>query len=290
MMKKVISCHRHFLKLSQTISINKSRKKIVQASRRQIEKTLTRFSIFELDLGKPKFKVQGSYSFGTVVLGWAADYDLDLGMYFNNKPHYTPRNLKSKINEIASRITYYGSEDKMKCIQIIFRKEYSIDVPIYYFDKEHNKTFLATKDAWTLSDSIGFDKWIKSRLKGNKQPLRLIKYLKHWASDLSFKCPSGVALTVWIMKHYKIDFRDDVSFIKTLSSIYASLLREKKCIMPVEPYDNLIKKLSSKQISNFLEQLEILIYEGKIALKSGSVEEAVSIWRSNFGEYFPDKI
>lgn len=284
------NCHKYFIKFCKNISINKTRKEQIQGSKREVVKVLSRYVNNELGLGKPKFRAQGSYRFGTVVVEYIPNYDLDLGMYLNNKPRYSPRNLKSKINDEASIITWYGSEDKMKCIQIFFRNEYSIDVPIYYVDKKYNKSYIATKKGWELSDSIGFDKWVESRLKDNNQAIRLIKYIKKWANSLSFKTPNGIALTVLVMKNHKPDSRDDISFMKTLNSIFKSLRKLRKCFMPVEPYDNLLRQLSSKQISNFLIELEYLIRQGKNALNYNTLKSAVSIWRANLGEYFPTKV
>lgn len=286
----MINCHKYFITYSNKISINKTRQKQVQGSQREVVKVLSRYVEYELGLGKVKFLEQGSYRFNTVIVDYVPDYDLDLGMYLNSKPKYTPRTLKSKINDKAIGISWYGAEDKLKCIQIYFRDEYSIDVPIYYFDKKHKKSYIATKTGWEISDSIGFDKWVKSRLNRNKQAIRLIKYLKHWSNSLSFKTPSGVALTVLVMKHHKSDPLDDVSFVKTLRSIYKNLQKQRKCIMPVEPYDNLLRKLSKKQISSFIEKLKCLIHEGENALRCDSIKNAILIWRSNLGDYFPIKI
>ena len=58
--------------------------------------------------------------------------------------------------------------------------------------------------------------------------------------------------------------------------------------MPVTPFDDVCKKLSSEQKSNFKDALKAFIDDAKDALESKNQLEASQLWQVHLGDRFPD--
>ena len=104
--------------------------------------------------------------------------------------------------------------------------------------------------------------------------------------------PSGLAFTIWTMKHFVADERDDISFIKTAYEIYCYLSKQSldkwECNMPTIPFDNVIDKLSEEQKNNFLKALEELIKSTQKVLAMENKTECMKSWKCFFGKWFPE--
>lgn len=283
--------HNQFLKFEQNISLTPSKKAKLIASRTALQDRILRYFRIYTDLPTPKFYIQGSYKMKTMVLDKEGTYDVDLGVYFlNNFPlNYVAYTVQNHIANAVRMHTTEGVEHRDKCIRVIYRGDFDIDLPVYYkmpYDNPH----LATKTSWQKSDPKELCDWFEKQRKlkdVNGQMLRLIKYFKVWANNRTRKMPSGIAFTVWVAENFKTNSRDDIAFYETARAIKSSLSWGVSCRNPATPFDDLTSKLDSIQKRNFIDSLDNLITEAEIALKQESQEKALSIWNKHLGNKFP---
>lgn len=107
-----------------------------------------------------------------------------------------------------------------------------------------------------------FEKWYSDRYTA--QLTRIVRCVKAWADKQSqlVEMPKGVALTVLAATHYCKHERDDVSLVQTLMAIETILAEQWHCKMPVEPFDNLLRKCKGKNKHVFQTQIGAFIKEG----------------------------
>ena len=276
--------HNTFLKFEKAISLTPKRKQKLIASRKAVEAEIVKYFKANSKLPVPKFFIQGSYKMGTMIIKKDNTYDVDLGVYFEDTKGLQAITLQQNVARAIKNQTEGGVQHKEKCIRVIYQGEFNIDLPIYYIPKTVDRTQLATKSGWEYSDSKALVNWFEQKKDKNGQLLRLIKYAKAWADSRSRKMPSGIALSVWIAKFYVPNKRDDISFVNTLSKIKEEInwSWNIKCKNPVPPNDNLISKLSSEQISRFVDALKSIIKDGKRAINEKDKNKAINIWSQYF--------
>jgi hypothetical protein len=277
----------NFLRFQDAISLTKGRKAKLVSSRQALENRIVNYFKNVAKVAVPKFYIQGSYKMGTMVLKKDGSYDVDLGVYFLTKPTIEAVTLQKYVAAAVKDQTVSGVEHRNKCIRVIYKGEFDIDLPVYYKTKDDKHPFLATKANWLESDPKQLCDWFESKKDPNGQMVRLVKYFKAWANERRNKMPSGIALSVWVAKHFRANSRDDVSFYETACSIQSSFSREISCINPATPEDDLLKKLDNNQQTKFAELLSDLINKSKRALEEKQLKNSLKIWRRQFGDKFP---
>lgn len=282
--------HNQFLKFEQNISLTQIKKKKLIASRQALQKRIVDFFKTNKGLPVPKFYIQGSFSMGTMVLGKDGTYDVDLGIYFLNKPTIEPLTLQKYVLDAVKGHTATGVEHREKCIRVIYKGDFDIDLPVYYKTPNNKHPFLATKNKWMESDPKELCDWFKTKKDKKGQLLRLVKYFKAWANNQEKKMPSGIAFTVLVAQNYKPHKNDDTAFYETARAMKDTFgFFYTDIINPATPKDDLLSKLDSNQKRNFEVAFKNLITDAKLALAQNRVAKSCTIWKKQFGNKFPDQ-
>lgn len=284
--------HNQFLKLEKSISLSRTKKDNLIASRKALEKRIIDYFRTKTNIPIPKFYIQGSYKMQTMVVKKDGSYDVDLGVYFLTKPTIQPLTLQQNVANAVKDQTVSGIEHKDKCIRVIYKGDFDIDLPVYYKTQNDKHPFLATKTQWQESDPKELCDWFektRAQKDQNGQMLRLIKYFKAWANQRSNKMPSGIAFTVWLAQNYQYDKRDDKAFFKTAQSIektFGGGFVDTVVLNPTTPHDNLLK-LDFSQRTRFKEAFRQMLKDAENAITTNSNQKALNIWKQQFGDKFP---
>lgn len=245
----------------------------------------------ELDM-TPTFYTQGSGAsrMKTIIIKSDKTYDADRGVYLSNKPEVDAETVQKYVYEAVKDHTEDGAEHRVKCIRVIYRCAYNIDFTIYYEVEEETYSFLAVKGkGWIKDDPSKMIEWFESLKDENGQLIRIVKYLKAWASECDFKMPSGIALTVWASKNIVLhENRDDKALSQTLNAIKNAVNFSQNCHSPVEPFDDLTSKLSEEQKKNFMDALSNFCEDANKAISESNQLEASLLWKKHLGDRFPE--
>lgn len=241
---------------------------------------------------KPRFYIQGSYKMGTVIRTEEDTCDMDNGVYFFPKPTETATTMQEWVLEAVKGATSTAPEHKKKCVRVIYKGDYHIDLPVYYRSSSEGDTSpsLAIKnEGWFGSDPKKFWEWYQEKKDGKPQVVRLIRFEKAWSDykRKSLRMPKGVALTVLCVKHRVLDDRDDKSLYYTLKAIRDELKWSFRCTMPVTPNDDLLASFTDKQREDFLKELDSFVDDAKLAVDETNQLKASKLWRKHLGSRFP---
>lgn len=288
---EMANSHNQFLKFEQNISLSKSKINKLIVSRKALEKRIEEYFKSKTNISVPRYYIQGSYKMRTMVVKKDGSYDVDLGVYFLEKPSVNPLTLQQHVANAVKDQTISGVQHKDKCIRVVYKGDFDIDLPVYYKTPNDKHPFLATKTKWQESDPKELCDWFESQRKEkdkhNGQMLRLVKYFKMWANQRSRKMPSGIAFTIWVVIHYRAHQRDDIAFYETARAINASLDLHISSKNPVTPQDDFLSRLDSNQKSNFKDAFSGLINQAAQALQQDNLTKALNIWEQQFGHKFP---
>lgn len=283
--------HNQFLRFEQAISISSAKKKKLIVSRKALENRIREHFKSHSKFLTPKFYIQGSYKMGTMVVKKNGTYDVDLGIYFLEKPKIEPFSLQKNIHTAVNGHTKGGVEHREKCIRVIYQGDYDIDLPVYYKTPQDKHPFLATKKCWLQSDPKELCDWFEKKKDKNGQLIRLVKYFKAWAYQRSRKMPNGISFTILVANNYKPNSRDDKAFFETAKAIESTFgggLTNTTVMNPATPQDNLLK-LDFNQRTKFKEVFRQMLKEAEQAIRTNSNQKALNIWKQLFGDKFPVK-
>ena len=241
---------------------------------------------------EPRFRTQGSYKMGTVIRTEDDTCDMDYGVYFFPKPKETATTMQKWVLEAVEGATSTPPVHKKKCVRVIYKGDYHIDLPVYYRDSSEGdgSPYLAVKDeGWFGSDPKKFWEWYQDKKAGKPQVTRLIRFQKAWSDHKrkSLRMPKGVALTVLCTKHHVLDDRDDKALYYTLKAIQDELKSSFTCVMPVTPNDDLLVRFTSKQQQDFLAELDAFVDDAKKAINEPNQRKASKLWQKHLGDRFP---
>ena len=285
--------HSQFKKFEELISLSSTQRDLIVKRHSALRTVITEYFKKKNGIPLPDFFIQGSYKMNTMVQKKDGSFDVDLGVFFPQKPSLTPTTMQSNVLEAVKNQTTSGAQHLKKCIRVNYVGEFNADLPVYYQIGTNSQAYIAVKNGdWVKDDPEKFIDWVnnnrKSKEIGNDgQLLRVIKYLKRWANLRSFKTPSGAALTVWACKYFSASRdRDDDALSKTVNSIYSNFWWSVSCECPVEPFDDLLSNLDSTQKEKFKESLGSLKDDAAKAINSSDINLAVSYWSKHLGDKF----
>ena len=69
--------------------------------------------------------------------------------------------------------TVSGVEHRDKCIRVIYKGDFDIDLPVYYKTQQDKHPYLATKNGWLKSDPKELCDWFENKKDKNGQMMRL---------------------------------------------------------------------------------------------------------------------
>lgn len=284
------NAHNQFLQFERAISLKTSKKKKLISSRKALENRIREHFRSHAKFLTPKFYIQGSYKMGTMVVKMNGTYDVDLGVYFLEKPKMEAFSLQENVSKAVKDHTKSGTIHKEKCIRVIYKSDFDIDLPVYYKTINDVHPFLATKKGWIESDPKELCDWFELKKDKKGQLIRLVKYFKAWAYQQSNKMPSGISLTVWIANNYIPHSRDDKSFFETAKAIDLTFggfwNGDTEVHNPATPQDNLLK-LNFDQRTKFKATFRQMLNVAEQAIQTNSNQKALNIWKQLFGDKFP---
>lgn len=284
------NCNKLFLDFNKVITPSNEQMQQMKTSREALEKKITAKLKEKLNM-TPTYYTQGSGAkdMKTIIIKEDGTYDADRGVYLPQKPDVTAETVQRYIYDAVKDHTSDGAEHRMKCVRVFYKSAYNIDFPAYYEVEGEDYAYMAVKGiGWIKDDPWHMIKWLEKHKDENGQLVRIIKYLKAWASKCNFKMPSGIALAVWAANNFspKLD-RDDESLYETLKNIKDELYWRVICISPVEPFDDLTSKLTQGQKEKFKSELDKFVDDAKKALDEKNQLKSSEIWRNYLGDRFP---
>lgn len=279
--------HNIFINYDRSISLTVSRQKRLTSAKISVQNAIKSHFRNDTRIVVPSFYIQGSYKMKTMIVKKDNTYDVDLGVYFFNKPNMEAISLQKNVFNAVRHKTNSGATHKEKCIRVNYQGEFNIDLPVYYLDKNSNTSYLATKYGWEISDPKDLVEWYFDNGGESPQLRRIIKYLKAWADNHKNKFPSGIALSVWATNKYSPHKRDDIALYNTLLGIKRYIFwNGVYCENPAPPKDDLVSRLTSTQQSRFKSELKVLIDDLDNAIEAESLKQAVRSLRIHFGKRY----
>jgi hypothetical protein len=180
--------------------------------------------------------------------------------------------------------------------------ELHVDLPIYTEDLM-KLTYLARgKDSssaeWQPSDAEGLHSQILDKFDGDdkKQWRRVVRAIKRWRDEkIGHKNIPSIGLTVAAWKWFNPVYnpidgkpRDLIAIYNLVVSILSNWSGSRLLLLsPANPFNDLFKKPSDTQMSDFKEKLESLRDALDEANKQPDTHEACKILQKKFGSDFP---
>lgn len=283
------NCNNLFTDYNKVITPSAEEMSKMRVSREALEKKITEKIQEKLGM-KVSYYTQGSSAkaMKTIIIKEDGTYDADRGVYLPEKPSVSATTVQGYVFDAVKDHTEDGAEHRKKCIRVFYRKAYNIDFPVYYEVSGGTYAYIAVKgDGWIKDDPAAMIEWFNKHRDENGQLIRMVKYLKAWASKCDGKMPSGIALSIWAAKNFtpEID-RDDKCLLSMVKAILNSFFWDVSCKSPVEPYDDVISKLSDEQKTNFKNKLKSLRDDAEKALAEPNQLKASKLWRKHLGDRF----
>jgi hypothetical protein len=267
-----------------------------------------------------RYENQGSYSMKTGIEPLEGqDYDIDVMLLFDiSKSDYTAKEVKKWVYDAL--VKYPRNVNIMKpCVRVQYHSEgeihYHVDLAVYSDQNSDGITYLSKKPQNANDDEV----WEKSEPKKLKEKIndkfkikeerhqfkRVIRYIKRW-KDENFKVtkdgkPTGIAITALAYNGFVPNVKYD-SFSETYTSNdlaatkafvnyfidhFGFLSDDIEVKLPVEPYNNLFKKMTSSQKTTLKDSLKKLKEKLIESENESDPHEASKILNHVFGDDFP---
>lgn len=283
------NCNNLFKEFNTNLNISETKRKRLIKSRDSLRSTIIAYFKLNHPEYKPTFRGQGSYAAKTMIRIKSDTCDLDNGIFFSSKPKVSPKTLQKWVHSAVKNSSSQNPQHREKCIRVVYKNDYHIDLPIYYQEHDHDKPLLATKnEGWLESDPKEFKDWFIEQKDATGQLQRIVKYLKAWADYKVKKMPNGLIMTVLATRNIFHHKRDDIALLKTLESIEYKLTDSWSCHMPTEKNEDLLSDYTGN-IEFFFESLEQIIADAKSAINHHENQlKASKIWRKHLGAFFPE--
>ncbi|MCF8429433.1 MAG: hypothetical protein K9G64_04810 [Bacteroidia bacterium] len=290
----MINLNKQFLNYESKISLQSSKSNNLIEKHNILREKISTYFKNKTGYRAPDFYIQGSYKMNLMIQKKDGTYDVDLGVFFKDKPIQNCTEVQSFVLDAVKNHTNSGASQLKKCIRVNYAGDFNIDLPIYYQTQNDNSSKLAIKNEdWRFDDPEEMVKWFDKKrtekeISKNGQLIRIIKYLKRWVNELGYKTPSGIALTVWASENFipKLD-RDDICLYETMNAIKNSFWLQVSCNCPVQPYDNLVSNLDDSQKTKFKESLKAFCNDlYKAIYNTTSETDSVNLVRNHLGDKF----
>ena len=253
---------------------------------------------------------QGSYAMGIGIVPNDGDYDIDVGIIFDNKNN-------DFIDSVELKTIFRDAIDthnrnvaiRRPCVTVTYMKDgvidYHVDLAIYVktdtdalelaLGREHSES---AQRRWEASDPKGLIEKIKNRFSGDDaaQFRRCIRYLKKWRDNkfAASGAPISIGLTCAAYDHFSPErIVGEYSDIRALSSMATSMLVSADVSggrlvsnLPVQPWNDLFDEMTDSQMTTFVDRVKKLGSALDDAKAETSVRKACEILQKQFGEDF----
>jgi hypothetical protein len=283
------NCNKLFLDFDVNLNIPPTKKDKLKKSKDEIRTKIKNYFKTNHPDYRPEFYIQGSYKVGTTILTKDNECDLDDGVYFRREQGVSGTTLQTWIKNAVENHTTTPPEHRKKCVRVIFKAEYHIDIPVYYFpdDSEHPLLAIKNEDC-SESDPKEFVVWYKNEINNTPQVLRISRYLKAWGDNKRDKMPSGLAMSILAANNIQENDRDDLALRDTLEKIKEVLDNSFECIVPANPNDDLFKDYDQTRIDKFNNNLDLFIKDANKAVEEKNQLKSSKFWKNNLGDKFPE--
>lgn len=287
------NCNKLFLYYNKVITPTQEQQGKMKISREALETKISGKFREELQM-TVSYLIQGSNApdMKTIIIKEDGTYDVDRGVYLPEKPNVTATSVRKYVFDAVKDHTSDGAKHRKKCIRVLYQGDFNIDFPCYYEVPGESYCYIAVKDnGWVRDDPSKMIEWFGTFKDKNGQLVRMVKYLKGWASKCNFKMPGGIAFTIWAAKHFiAAEDRDDKCLLSMLEGIQSEIRFIVTCNAPVEPYDDVTGNLTAEQKTAFRDMLDEFCTDSKKAIQSDNQLKASEIWRKYLGDRFPEGI
>lgn len=307
--------HEEVKLIDENVDLRTSRDAIKTNLSNKLKELLT-----EKQIKLPVFFDQGSYAMGTGVkpLSGKTTFDIDEGLIFEISviDYDDPVEIKKWVADALSEHTKVGTEIKEPCVRVVYSEQdeekYHVDLAIYTRVYSNMPTPLllargkefSQKESkyWDVSDPIVLKNLINEKFADETrlQFRRVVRYLKRW-KDVQFNSakngkPTGISLTTAAYYYFEPSFSVDGNpdDLQALSNVVGSLSKQSfnmhgrlEIVLPVQPHNDLLAKMSDKQNEKFQEKLKNLYNDLLIATFKKDINEALSLLAKHFGDDFP---
>lgn len=267
---------------------------------------------------------QGSYSMFTGVVPVDGNYDIDVGLVFDCKRSDFPDPvvLKKKVRD-ALDSNFRTVTIRRPCVTVNYLvngvPDYHVDLAIYAKRSDGMLDLAKGKEG----SAIEFRVWEESNPKKLTELIRTaftdadelaqyrrcIRYMKRWR-HVQFRnggAPLSIALTVAAREWFQPNFstagkpRDLLAMLDWTNAMLARFesvfttedgrYSRLKVQLPVEPYGDLMERMTKGQMENFKERLQALRDALEAAESEDLPEDACKILNKQFGDDFkvPEK-
>lgn len=261
---------------------------------------------------------QGSYAMNTGIRPLNDDYDIDVGIVFNDVYYheFDPVEVKQWVYDAVSEHTA-RVEWRRPCITVYYQQggdpKYHVDLAIFAHERHSNALRLAIGKQhsaqehreWQPDDRKGFIEKVKNRHKeqDGEQFRRVIRYLKRW-KDVHFSsqgnaAPSGLALTVaaymWFGASRSMwsgeydDLAATRALVRAIRSQFACRwnlsgnTHRLTLPLPCAPRDDVFAGMTDQQMQEFYQRLQKL----EEWLDQAKQSNNAALLRRAFGDSFP---
>lgn len=283
------NCNKLFLDFDINLNVPKTKKDKLKVSKEEIRTKIRNYFKANHPEYKPEFYIQGSYKVGTIILTKDNECDLDDGVYFRRVQGVSGTTLQTWVKNAVDGYTTTSAEHRKKCIRVIFKAEYHIDIPVYYFPDACNHPLLAIKNEdCSESDPKEFVEWFKNEIKNRPQVLRISRFLKAWCDFKRDKMPSGLAMSILAANNIVTNAREDIALRDTLKKISEVLDNNFECIVPATPNDDLFDAYDQTRKDKFMNNLNSFIEDANEAIDEKNQLKATKLWKNHLGDKFPE--
>jgi hypothetical protein len=209
---------------------------------------------------------QGSYATGTGIRPWDGDFDIDVGLIFDDASD-DPRELKAAVYEAAG-YRRQEAEWRRHCVRVPWRRAgedlFHVDLALYRPSADPGAPLELAVGLpagrpenvyWQPSDPKGLLRWVKESRRGpdGAQLRRVVRLLKRW-KDLHFQSegtarPPSVALTVAVACHLQPAPGDDAAAMESaLAGMLAACVDQLAVPLPVAPRADLLGRMTPGQV------------------------------------------
>ncbi|MCW8313089.1 hypothetical protein K7A41_17815 [Sphingobacterium sp. InxBP1] len=282
------NCHNLFQDYHSEISIGSKKNERMKNSKEGLRTRIRKWFKENHPEYIPYFYIQGSYKMKNGIRTSEDICDLDDGIYFFRAPDVTASTLKEWVRQAVDGYTNTAAENRKKCVRSIFSNDYEIDHPVYYKEEGKEYQIAVNGVGFEDSDPKAMVNWFIAKKDKEGRLVRIVKYLKGWANQQSFKMPSGLALTILASSakdQIVLNERDDITLRDIAKEIKNELNRAFKCIVPAVPNDDLLENYANKE--KFLDALDKFIEDADVAIRGTNHKDASKQWRKHLGERFP---
>lgn len=242
---------------------------------------------------------QGSYSMRTIVQHVNNDYDIDVGVVFNNSKirNMTSKDIKDMVYRAIQDDRFQKAPEVLKnCVRVYYSEGHHVDMAIYR--KKDDKQELASSD-WEESNPEEIVEWFDNAViskspddSNGRQLRRIVRFLKFWSiSRKTWDMPSGLILTILAVECYApIKARDDQAFYETLKKIKNRLQYNKSILNPLNSKETVNSDKHKRRVENLYNELQALFDEYLSELElTKDKKKVLMIWGKFFNSDFFDE-